>query len=231
MSNSDYASKQLNKIRNRISAAAKEANRELSEISLIGAAKQQSTELVASFAKAGLRHIGENYLNQGLEKQEQLVENDFVWHFIGTIQSRKTKAIAQHFSWVHSIDRLKVARGLDKYSEGSQQLQVLLQINIDDEDSKGGISPSATPELCEKVSELENLKLRGFMLLPKARETFQDQRKPFAQARELLSQCNQRLGLNMDTLSMGMSNDLEAAILEGSTMIRVGTDLFGARAK
>ncbi|MEM7360138.1 MAG: YggS family pyridoxal phosphate-dependent enzyme [Pseudomonadota bacterium] len=231
MSNRDYASKQLNKIQNRIVSAARAANRNVDSIRLVGAAKQQSAELVSAFHQAGLNDIGENYLNQGLEKQQVLGELQLNWHFIGAIQSNKTSDIALHFDWVHSVDRMKIAERLNRQSPSNKRLQVLLQIDIDDEATKAGVAVDQVPALSNEVAQLPALDLRGFMLLPRAREGFDQQRKPFARARKLLETCNQRYGLQMDSLSMGMSNDLEAAIAEGSTMVRIGTDLFGPRAK
>jgi pyridoxal phosphate enzyme (YggS family) len=231
MRNSEYASSQLHAIQDRIRVAANNAGRESASITLVGAAKQKSADLVAAFGNAGLRDIGENYLGQGLEKQILLPGNTFVWHFIGKIQSNKTQDIASHFSWVHAVDRLKIARRFNDQLNNKPPLQILVQIDIDDEPSKGGIPANLATEFCQQISQFKNLKLRGLMLLPKARSIYDEQRKPFAQARELLEQVNQRYGLAMDTLSMGMSNDLEAAIKEGSTMIRIGTDLFGARTK
>lgn len=230
MRNSEYASSQLQAIQDRIRRAANNADREISSITLVGAAKEKSADLVAAFGDAGLTNIGENYLNQGLEKQALLGGNEFIWHFIGKIQSNKTKEIATHFSWVHGVDRLKIARRFNDHSNNNSPLQILVQLDIDDEPSKGGVQPKLAAEFCAQLSQFENLRLRGFMLLPKARFVYDEQRKPFAQARELLAQVNQRYSLAMDTLSMGMSNDLEAAITEGSTMVRIGTDLFGARA-
>lgn len=229
MSNSDYASRQLNKIRYRIAIAADKAKRDRQAITLIGAAKQQNVELIRSFVVAGLQHLGENYLNEALSKQDALDDTDVTWHFIGKLQSNKTKAIAQHFSWVHSLDRFKIAQRLNAHTPVGKKLQTLLQIDSDNEPGKGGVSPKQAPVLCDQISQLENLCLRGFMLLPKPRTEFTEQRQSFASARELMQQCNQRYGLRMEHLSMGMSNDLEAAVAEGSTMIRIGTDLFGAR--
>lgn len=231
MCNNDYASKQLNKIRNRISLAAHEAGRNPSSVTLIGAAKQQAAEQLDAFHAAGLQHVGENYLAEALEKQLLLGDQALTWHFIGKLQSNKSKAVAAHFSWVHSIDRYKLALRLAAQTPEQKTLQILIQLDIDNETSKGGIDPASAPELCARIAELSNLRLRGFMLIPKARESFDEQRRPFAAARQLMAQCNQRYDLAMDTLSMGMSNDLEAAVAEGSTMVRIGTDLFGARAK
>ena len=229
MSNSDYASNQLNMIQNRINEAAHSAGREASEISLVGAAKQQSNGLIKHFNAAGLKHIGENYLSEAINRQVELISNTLTWHFIGKIQSNKAAQIAEHFNWVHSIDRIKIAKHLNAHTPKNKILQVLVQLNIDDEISKSGVSANEASELCLKIQSLENLHLRGFMLIPKARIGIDEQRKPFSVARKLLEQLNQTHNLRMDTLSMGMSNDLEAAILEGSTIIRIGTDLFGAR--
>lgn len=231
MSNNEYASSQLQAIQDRIRFAANSADREASSITLVGAAKQKSAGLVAAFGAAGLTNIGENYVNQGLEKQDALLNNEFIWHFIGKIQSNKTNDIATHFSWIHGIDRLKIARRFNDHSNNNHPLQILVQIDIDDEPSKGGVQTELAAQFCDQITQFKNLTLRGLMLLPKSRSVYHEQRKPFAQTRELLEQVNQRYGLAMDTLSMGMSNDLEAAIAEGSTMVRIGTDLFGARAK
>ena len=231
MTNSQYASSQLQAIQDRIQNAANNAGREASSITLVGAAKHQSADLVAAFGDVGLSNIGENYLNQAVEKQALFSKNELIWHFIGKIQSNKTQAIASHFSWVHAVDRVKIAHRLNDHLANKPKLQVLVQIDIDDEPSKGGIQVNLAAELCQQIAQFQNLTLRGLMLLPKARSGYDEQRKPFAQARELLEQVNQRYGLAMNTLSMGMSNDLEAAIIEGSTMVRIGTDLFGARVK
>lgn len=229
MSNLDYAAKQLNKIRNRIAEAAKNAARSESEVSLIGASKMQSENLLSAFIAAGLTDLGENYLQEALDKQNQLNDNSVAWHFIGHIQSNKTKLIANHFSWVHGVDRFKIANRLAGHNQQATALKVLLQVNIDDEDSKSGIAPSAAAELCDRMAQLENLSLEGLMIIPKPQTDTQKQAKSFATARQLRDSINQRYGLSMRHLSMGMSSDLEAAIAEGSTMVRIGTDLFGAR--
>ena len=224
--NRDYASKQLNKIRNRIQLAAKSANRDDSEITLIGASKRQKPELIRAFSEAGLRAVGENYLQEAINKQQQLTDIELQWHHIGAVQSNTTRLIAEHFSWVHGVDRFKIAQRL---ADASNALQLCVQLNVEGEASKGGVSVNAAAELCAQIAELDSIKLRGFMLIPKPRADPTDQRRPFALARETLEQVNQRYGLQMDTLSMGMSGDLEAAIAEGSTMVRIGTDLFGPR--
>lgn len=229
MSNRDYASKQLKQIQNRIATALSKSARDGSPVTLIGASKRQSSQLIADFYKAGLKDVGENYLQEAIEKRADLTNLDLQWHFIGQIQSNKTKLIAENFSWVHGVDRLKIARRLAQHANPEQPLNLLLQLNIDDEDSKGGVALDKAATLCQQISELENIVLRGFMLIPQARDDFEQQRQPFAVARQTLESVNQQYGLKLDTLSMGMSQDLEAAIAEGATMVRVGTDLFGAR--
>lgn len=229
MSNSQYCKQQLTTIYERLIKAAKSANRNPEEITLVGASKQQSCEKIQQFHCAGLQHFGENYLNEALDKQQQLQMNPVQWHFIGKIQSNKTKIIGQHFDWVHGIDRFKIAQRLDNQRDSVTPLKVLIQVDIDNEASKNGVSPELAPELAVQIAELENLELKGLMVLPQKKLSFDEQRRPFARTRQLLQSINQQYDLKMDTLSMGMSNDLEAAIVEGSTMIRVGTALFGAR--
>ena len=231
MSNRDFASKQLNMIQNRIQQAASAANRDPIEVELIGASKQQAVTLMLDFHHAGLGSFGENYLQEALTKQKDLSDNNIDWHFIGKVQSNKCKTIAQHFDWVHSVDRLKIAQRLAKYRKELNRppINILIQVNIDEEASKGGITVAQAPQMCAQTSELEGVVLRGFMLIPSPATSQDAQRKPFAKARETLELANQRYGLQLDSLSMGMSADLEAAILEGSTMIRVGTALFGSR--
>lgn len=231
MCNIDFASKQLNMIKNRIHRAALEANREPTKIELVGASKQQSVETMRAFHQAGLSHFGENYLQESLNKQKQLQSENINWHFIGSIQSNKCKTIAQSFNWVHSIDRLKIAQRLAKFTMQNDQapLNLLIQLNVDHELSKSGVGLTEAPALCAQIEELDGVIARGFMLIPAPSKSLAEQRRPFEKARKLLEVTNQRYGLHLDTLSMGMSNDLEAAILEGATMVRVGTSLFGPR--
>lgn len=228
----------LEQINQRIAQAAKQAGRNPDDIQLIGASKRQSSSLISQFSDAGLRHIGENYLQEAIDKQRSLIGKNISWHFIGQIQSNKTSLIAQHFSWVHAVDRLKIAQRLadaklklsiSNDSKSNNKLKVLIQLNPDDETSKAGVSLDKAAELCVQLSELDAINLRGFMMIPAPRDSNIEQRSVFARAYELMQLTNQQYGLNMDSLSMGMSSDLEAAILEGSTMVRIGTDLFGAR--
>jgi len=240
MSNSDYAKQKLTAVLQRIEQACSQSGRSTDAVKLIGASKKQSIELINSFVEQGLSDLGENYLQEAIDKQCQNPNLRAEWHFIGQIQSNKTKAIASHFNWVHGVDRLKIAKrlsqhvtalnaNLDNEHEKKPPINILIQLNPDNEDTKGGVGLDEAEELCSKISELENVALRGFMMIPQARNNEVEQRQVFASAAKLLEQINQRQGLALDHLSMGMSGDLEAAIAEGSTMVRIGTDLFGAR--
>jgi len=152
------------------------------------------------------------------------------WHFIGQVQSNKTKTIAENFRWVHGVDRLKIANRLGQQNPTPEKpINLLIQLNPDNEASKGGVAPEQAPELCMQVAEINGISIRGFMMIPKARGSFEEQKQTFSIAQEQLELTNQRYGLQLDSLSMGMSGDLEAAIAAGSTMVRIGTDLFGAR--
>lgn len=220
----------LGKITQRIELACQQTNRASDSVCLVGASKRKTPELIASFAQCGLTDIGENYLQEAIDKREKLNSTKLNWHFIGQIQSNKTKIIAENFSWVHGVDRLKIATRLDQQNPApSKPINLLVQLNVDNEDSKGGVSLTQAPELCDQIAELDAVSIRGFMMIPKARDNVNAQRKTFALAKELLTLTNQRYGLELDSLSMGMSGDLEAAIAEGSTIVRIGTDLFGAR--
>ena len=197
---------------------------------MVGASKQQTSIHVGDFYESGLRDFGENYVQEALTKKQELEDLNINWHFIGRIQSNKCRAIAENFNWVHSVDRLKIAKALANASAARDQpLNILIQLNNDRESSKAGITIAQAPKLCREIAELNAVCLRGFMLIPKSTTEMDHQRQPFSAAREAMESINQRYGMNLDTLSMGMSNDLEAAILEGATMIRIGTDLFGAR--
>jgi hypothetical protein len=179
---------------------------------------------------AGVRDFGENYLQEALEKQRELADLALTWHFIGPIQSNKTKAIAEHFSWVHSVERLKVAQRLNEQRPAHlPALNICLQVNVSDEASKAGCAASDLPVLVAAMAQLPRLKLRGLMAIPEPTSDPQLQNAAFARLRELQEQLNAQFNLKLDTLSMGMSGDLEAAIHQGSTWVRVGSALFGAR--
>jgi hypothetical protein len=177
-----------------------------------------------------VRDFGENYLQEALEKQRELADLALTWHFIGPIQSNKTKAIAEHFSWVHSVERLKVAQRLNEQRPAHlPALNICLQVNVSDEASKAGCAASDLPVLVAAMAQLPRLKLRGLMAIPEPTSDPQLQNAAFARLRELQEQLNAQFNLKLDTLSMGMSDDLEAAIHQGSTWVRVGSALFGAR--
>jgi len=229
MSNSDYASTKLTNVNSRIARACESSQRAVNTVTLIGASKKQSPTLISEFINAGLAHLGENYLQEAIDKQDQLENAPVNWHFIGQIQSNKTKAIAQHFNWVHGVDRLKIARRLAQQHEREKPINLLIQLNPDAEQSKSGVTLDKAAELADQIAALEGAHLRGFMMIPKARDSFEQQLKVCSLASELLTQTNQRYGLQLEHLSMGMSADLEAAIQAGSTMVRIGSDLFGSR--
>jgi len=186
---------------------------------------------VRALADVGQREFGENYVQEALEKQAALRDLPLEWHFIGPIQSNKTRAIAENFSWVHSIDRLKIAERLSaQRPPGLPPLQVCVEVNVSGEASKGGVAPAELPALADAVSKLSGLRLRGLMAIPAPAQEVAAQRAAFRQVREALDALVAR-GHALDTLSMGMSGDLEAAILEGATIVRIGTALFGERTK
>ena len=215
------------KVRTRIREAAQAAARNLDEVNLLAVSKTQSADAIRQAYDAGHRDFGENYLQEALEKQSGLRDLPLTWHFIGPIQSNKTKLIAEHFDWVHSVDRLKVAQRLsDQRPPGLPLLNVCLQVNVSGEPSKSGCKPQDVPEMARAIAALPRLRLRGLMAIPEPTDDPTEQRAAFARMRQLQSE----LDLDLDSLSMGMSQDLEAAIAEGATWVRVGTALFGARA-
>ncbi len=221
----------LETVRRRIREAEKAANRELGSVTLLAVSKMQPVDALQQAIAAGQREFGENYLQEAADKQDELADTtDLHWHFIGPLQSNKTKPAAARFDWVHSVDRLKLARRLDgQRPEGLPPLNVCLQVNISGESSKAGLSPADTETLAGEMLQFERLRLRGLMAIPAPASDPEKQRQPFRALRELLDRLNQRFPLHMDTLSMGMSADLEAAIAEGATIVRVGTDVFGPR--
>jgi hypothetical protein len=223
------ADARLRAVRGRIARAAAEAGRDAADIRLLAVSKTFDAAAVRDMAACGQREFGENYLQEALEKQAQLRDVPLVWHFIGPIQSNKTRPIAESFSWVHSVDRLKVAERLSaQRPAGLPPLQVCIEVNVSGEASKGGVSAAELPALADAVAALPNLQLRGLMAIPAPAPQVATQRAAFRQVRELFEALRAR-GYGLDTLSMGMSGDLEAAILEGATIVRVGTALFGER--
>jgi pyridoxal phosphate enzyme (YggS family) len=214
------------KVGERIRAAAQASGRDLDHIGLLAVSKTKPAAAVREAYAAGIRDFGENYLQEALEKQAELSELPLIWHFIGPIQSNKTKPIAEHFAWVHSVDRLKIAQRLsEQRPTGLPPLNICLQVNVSAEASKSGCAPAELAALAQAVSQLPNLRLRGLMAIPEPTDDVAAQRAAFARLREL----RDGLPLPLDTLSMGMSHDLDAAIAEGATWVRIGTALFGAR--
>ena len=210
----------------RIREAAQASQRNFGDIGLLAVSKTKPAEAIREAHGAGLCDFGENYLQEALEKQTELRDLPLIWHFIGPIQSNKTRPIAEHFDWVHSVDRLKIAQRLsDQRPAHLPPLNICLQVNVSGEHSKSGCSPEELPELAKAIVALPNLKLRGLMAIPEPTDDVAAQHAAFARLRQL----RDGLALNLDTLSMGMSHDLEAAIAEGATWVRIGTALFGAR--
>ena len=224
----------LQAVRARIAAAALAAGRAPESIQLLAVSKTWPAAAVRAVAAAGQRAFGESYLQEALPKiaelSAQLPPHAIEWHFIGPLQSNKTQAVASHFDWVHSVDREKIAARLSSQRpKGLPPLQVCLQVNISGEAAKSGVAPADLPALAQAVARLPGLRLRGLMAIPAPAASIEAARAPFARLRELSLQLNSE-GLKLDTLSMGMSDDLEAAIAEGATIVRVGRAIFGERA-
>lgn len=198
---------------------------------LLAVSKKQTSEAIRQLYQLGQRHFGESYWQETEQKLNELGDLDIQWHFIGPLQSNKTRPIAEHMHWVHSVDREKIARRLSQQRPHQlPPLNVCLQVNLDGETSKSGVSPSQVLPLAKQVAAMSRLNLRGLMCIPKRHTDFQQQRHCFMQMTDLKSQLISA-GLHIDTLSMGMSNDMEAAIAEGSTILRIGTALFSERQK
>ncbi|MFO7602457.1 MAG: YggS family pyridoxal phosphate-dependent enzyme [Gammaproteobacteria bacterium] len=220
----------LQKIHERIRQTEQATGRRAGSAHLLAVSKTRPADDIRAVYACGQRDFGENYLQEALEKMPPLADLAICWHFIGPIQSNKTLAIASHFDWVHSVDRLKVARRLAEQRPPERgPLDICLQVNISGEASKAGSQPAEAVEIAQEISQLANLRLRGLMAIPAPAQDLSEQRRPFRQLRELLERINAQHGLQLDTLSMGMSGDMEAAIAEGATWVRIGTDLFGPR--
>lgn len=221
----------LVRVCDRIETAARAAGRSASELTLIAVAKTRSAAEVRAMATAGVRDIGENYLQEALAKQAELADLALTWHFIGAVQANKTRAVSEHFDWVHSVDRLRILRRLGEQRPPDRgPLNVCLQVNLDEEASKAGVAADALPALVAAAAEVPNIRLRGLMALPAARHDPEAQREPFRRLAALARQLEvDHPGLTLDVLSIGMSDDLEAAIAEGATHLRIGTALFGPR--
>jgi pyridoxal phosphate enzyme (YggS family) len=213
-------------VSSRIHAATLAANRAENSVQLLAVSKTKPAQVLREAYAAGLRDFGENYLQEALGKQLELADLPLIWHFIGPIQSNKTRAIAEHFDWVHSVDRLKIAQRLSEQRPADlPPLNICIQVNVSGEASKSGCAPADLPALANAISELPRLKLRGLMAIPEPTEDRAAQDAAFAAVQSLQASLN----LPLDTLSMGMSHDLESAIAQGATWVRIGTALFGAR--
>jgi pyridoxal phosphate enzyme (YggS family) len=215
------------KLGERIREAAQASQRDFTQVGLLAVSKTKPSTAIRQAHAAGLRDFGENYLQEALGKQAELTDLPLIWHFIGPIQSNKTKAIAEHFDWVHSVDRLKIAQRLSEQRPAHlPPLNICLQVNVSGEASKSGCSPQELPALAAAVAQLPRLHLRGLMAIPEPTDDVDAQHQAFATVRTLQASLDLP---TLDTLSMGMSHDLEAAIAEGATWVRIGTALFGAR--
>jgi len=211
----------------KISQAERIYHRKQGSVLLLAVSKTKPAKDIAEAYQAGQRHFGENYCQEALQKQRELGAYDITWHFIGPIQSNKTKALATHFDWVHSVDRLKTAKRLSEQRPVTlPPLNICLQVNISGETSKSGITLAELPQLCGQIAELPRLRLRGVMAIPLPQEDFEEQRKPYQSLFQAVENLNNPA---LDTFSYGMTGDLLAAIAEGSTIVRIGTALFGAR--
>ncbi|MFV8784084.1 YggS family pyridoxal phosphate-dependent enzyme [Microbulbifer sp. SA54] len=221
----------LNSVTERIITACRSCGRDPAAVTLLAVSKTRPAEDIRTAFAGGQRDFGENYLQEALDKQAELTDLNIVWHFIGPLQSNKSRDVAEHFDWMHTLDRLKIARRLsEQRPQGLPPLKVCLQVNIDGEDTKSGVTPEQLPALAAAVAALPNLELRGLMAIPAPRAVTEDQRAPFVQLAGLLDELRRQLPEQpLDTLSMGMSGDMEAAIFSGATIVRIGTDIFGRR--
>jgi hypothetical protein len=216
-------------VKSRIREAEQRFHRPAGSVELLAVSKRQPIAAIRLAAEHGQRAFGENYLQEAIDKRDALANLDLEWHFVGALQSNKTRPAAESFDWVHAVDRLKIAQRLNEQRPVElPPLQCCIQVNVSAEASKAGVHPDALPALAHAVAELPQLKLRGLMTLPEAVDDFAQQREAF----RLLHECQSQLieqGLDLDTLSMGMTNDLEAAVAEGTTIVRIGTAVFGPR--
>lgn len=219
----------LQDVRARIATACARAGRNVEDVTLLVVSKTFGADAVRAAAAAGQRAFGENYVQEGLDKIAQLRALGLEWHCIGPLQSNKTRPVAEQFDWVHTVDRLKIAERLSaQRPEGLAPLNICIQVNIDGGPTKSGVAPAEAPALARAVAALPRLRLRGLMTIPEPAPDFEAARAVHARATALFDQMKAE-GLGLDTLSMGMSADLEAAVAAGSTMVRIGTAIFGAR--
>ena len=219
----------LDSVQKRINQACLDADRVVDAVTLLAVSKRHSAAEVTMLNSLGVISFGENQLQEALDKQDELSDLKLEWHFIGAVQSNKTRAIAKNFQWVQSVDRIKILRRLsEQRPELLAPLNICLQVNINHEEQKAGASPTDILNLAEIASNLKNIRLRGLMAIPRLTTDLKEQHDSFRRVRLLFQELNNK-GHNLDTLSMGMSADMGVAIAEGSTMVRIGTDLFGKR--
>ncbi len=244
MNGSTFSSEQaqiaLQTVHRDLSAACESASRDTQLVKLLAVSKTFPATHVLAMAEHGQRAFGENYLQEALDKQKTIQRErpdlTLEWHFIGAIQSNKSRPVAEHFDWVHTVDREKIAQRLnDQRPDSLAPLNVCIQVNIDASETKAGCTPDQCADLARSILQMPRLSLRGLMAIPKPATTTEEQRKPFAALRHLRDALRVELALSdeqtLDTLSMGMTADMKAAIAEGSTMVRIGTALFGQRTK
>lgn len=219
----------VDNVRLRLQTACEVVGRSASEVKILAVAKKHSAAKIREAYAQGLRDFGENQLQEALRKQAELSDLDICWHFIGTVQSNKTRELAANFDWVQSVDRIKTLNRLSAQRSAEQPaLNVCLQVNIDRESQKSGVAPEGLAALAKEAAAAPRIALRGLMAIPRASEDALRTRDSFRRLKQMYDELR-RQGYELDTLSMGMSADLEAAVAEGSTMIRIGTDLFGPR--
>jgi pyridoxal phosphate enzyme (YggS family) len=227
--NMNTPKERLEAVLKRIERACAAAGRQPVEVSLLAVSKRHGCERIRTFNSLGLVAFGENQVQEALQKQQDLHDLGLEWHFIGTVQSNKTHALAEHFQWVQSVDRAKILKRLAaQRPDSAGVLNICLQVNIDDEPQKAGATPAEIIKLADLAQGFDTLRLRGLMAIPRLTSVVEEQRHSFRLVRKLYEQLK-AAGHDLDTLSMGMSADLEAAIAEGSTMVRIGTDLLGER--
>lgn len=226
----EHVARNLAAVRARLAAAAERAGRDPASVQLVAVSKTQPPRAIEAAIEAGQADFGENYLQEAMPKLAALAGRSVRWHFIGQLQSNKTRTVAEQFTWIHTVDRESIARRLsEQRPAASAPLEVCLQVNVSGEGSKGGAAPERLPSLADAVAALPRLKLRGLMTIPAPAKDMETQRAPFRALRLLLESLNAR-GHRLDTLSMGMTDDLEAAVAEGATLVRIGTAVFGPRA-
>jgi len=219
----------LHNIRARVACACEKAGRSPAEIAILAVSKKHPAERIEALHELGQASFGENYVQEALAKMTQVSHTDIEWHFIGPLQSNKTREVAQHFQWVQSVDRIKILRRLSNQRPANEpDLNVCIQVNIDREPQKAGVIPEQVKELAHAALALPKLRLRGLMTIPQVVSTLHDPAGSYIRMEALYRELIED-GMELDTLSMGMSGDLEAAIMHGSTMVRIGTDLFGPR--